>query len=130
MADPTITSVDVQEGVLHIIGTGYTQTTTTVFVDGAETDHQFVSATELMVDPAPDVGSGIAVEKSGVRTDEVELEAAPASGETPPAAAAPKSDSIVSLSDDVDSAQKPYPFGNPPNPEDEFEKIHGFRRQL
>jgi len=29
----------------------------------------------------------------------------------------------------VDSAAKPYPHGNPPDPEDEFEKIHGFRRQ-
>jgi len=40
----------------------------------------------------------------------------------------PKPDQITSLSDDVDSAQKPYPHGNPPDPEDEFEKIHGFRR--
>lgn len=126
MADPTITSVEVQEGILHIIGTNFTQTTTTVFVDGIETDHGFVSATELTVDPAPAVGSGIAVEKSGVRTDEVELEASAA----PVTPAAPAADHIVSLSDDVDSAQKPYPYGNPPDPEDEFEKIHGFRRQL
>jgi hypothetical protein len=32
--------------------------------------------------------------------------------------------------DDVESAQKPYPQGNPPDPEDEFEKIHGFRREV
>jgi len=32
------------------------------------------------------------------------------------------------LSADVESAQKPYPHGSPPDPEDEFEKIHGFRR--
>jgi hypothetical protein len=40
-----------------------------------------------------------------------------------------KQDSIVNLSEEVDSAQKPYPHGSPPDPEDEFEKIHGFRRQ-
>lgn len=26
------------------------------------------------------------------------------------------------------TAQEPYPTGNPPDPEDEFAKIHGFRR--
>jgi len=40
-----------------------------------------------------------------------------------------KVDSIVNISEDVESAQKPYPHGSPPDPEDEFEKIHGFRRQ-
>ena len=30
----------------------------------------------------------------------------------------------------VPSQLQPYPFGSPPDPEDEFEKIHGFRRQL
>lgn len=44
------------------------------------------------------------------------------------AKAAPKPDQIDNRSDDVESAQKPYPHGNPPDPEDEFEKIHGFRR--
>jgi hypothetical protein len=39
-----------------------------------------------------------------------------------------KQDSIVNISEDVESAQKPYPTGNPPDPEDEFERIHGFRR--
>lgn len=42
---------------------------------------------------------------------------------------AAKKDSIVNLSTEVDSAQKPYPHGSPPDPEDEFEKIHGFRRE-
>jgi hypothetical protein len=28
----------------------------------------------------------------------------------------------------VNTAQEPYPTGNPPDPEDEFEKMHGFRR--
>jgi hypothetical protein len=41
---------------------------------------------------------------------------------------AAKKDQIVNLSTEVDSAQKPYPHGSPPDPEDEFEKIHGFRR--
>jgi hypothetical protein len=27
------------------------------------------------------------------------------------------------------SQLQPYPHGNPPDPEDEFEKIHGFRRE-
>jgi hypothetical protein len=29
----------------------------------------------------------------------------------------------------VDTAKEPYPTGNPPDPEDEFEKMHGFRRE-
>lgn len=27
------------------------------------------------------------------------------------------------------SQLQPYPHGNPPDPEDEFEKVHGFRRE-
>lgn len=42
---------------------------------------------------------------------------------------APRPDQINNLSDDDGkSAKEPYPQGQPPDPEDEFEKIHGFRR--
>jgi hypothetical protein len=68
MADPTVTSLEVQDGVLHIIGSNFTQTTTTVYVDDVTVAHSFVSATELTVDPAPMEGAEVVVDKGGATT--------------------------------------------------------------
>src|SRR5262245_4196172 len=89
MADATISSLEVKDGVLHIYGANYTQTTTTVYVDDTETAHSYVSATELTLDPAPDAGLEIEVEKAGVRSAAVPVPSdasVPAEGETAPAA--------------------------------------------
>lgn len=80
MADATVTSVEVIDGVLHIYGANYTQTTTTVYVSGEVAQHTFVSASELTVDPAPAAGSSIEVEKGGVTSAAVEVPADAASG--------------------------------------------------
>jgi hypothetical protein len=69
MADATLTSLDVQDGVLHIYGTNFTQTTTTVYVNDVTTPAAFVSSTELTIDPAPAAGAEIVVEKGGVQSE-------------------------------------------------------------
>lgn len=81
MADATLTRVEVIDGVLHIFGANFTQTTTSVLVDDSETPHVYVSATELTVDPAPAPGSQISVMKAGVESEAVEVPAAEAAGE-------------------------------------------------
>jgi hypothetical protein len=90
MADATISSLAVQDGVLHIYGANFTQTTTTVYVDDATVTHSFVSASELTVDPAPAEGAMVEVEKAGVQSSPMAVPAADAGGtavggETPPA---------------------------------------------
>lgn len=80
MADATLTRVEVIDGVLHLYGANYTQTTTVVLVDDFQTDHVFVSATELTVDPAPAAGASIEVEKGGVTSAAIEVPADAASG--------------------------------------------------
>lgn len=107
MADVTVSSVEVKDRKLHIYGTNFTQTTTTVFVNGEETDHEYVSATELTVDPAPsEAGAKIAVEKAGVRSDEVTAGMQDAPG------------AIGVVDEDTNSTgpmtpSEPYPAGTP-----------------
>lgn len=110
MADPTATSVEVKDGKLTIIGSNFTQTTTTVFVDGAETDYEFVSATELTLDPAPDTGASVEVEKGGVRTEPLIVEA-PADRQTAPGATGVVTEDANSTGPMTPS--QPYPEGTP-----------------
>src|SRR5262245_842727 len=81
MADVTISSTAVIDGVLHIYGSNFTQTTTSVSVDDSPAAFEYVSASELTIDPAPAAGVTVGVEKGGVAAVTT-LEASP---ETPPA---------------------------------------------
>lgn len=116
MADVTVSSVEVKDGVLHIYGTNFTQTTTVVYVDDVTTDVEFVSATELTIDPAPKAGAEIIVEKSGVQS---EPQAVP--GDTSSATTATKQDApgaIGVVNEDTHSTgpmtpSQPYPEGTP-----------------
>ena len=87
MADVTLTSLEVVEGVLHIHGSNFTQTTTTVAVDDIDTAFSYIDATELTVDPAPDAGAEVVVSKNGV---DAGPEAVPDADAPPEEAAAPE----------------------------------------
>lgn len=109
MADATVTSVEVIDGVLHIYGTNFTQTTTTVYVDDVTTTASYVSATELTIDPAPAGGAEIVVEKAGVQSEPVavpDIGAGTAGG-----TAEPGEGSIVGI-----DPKEPYPTGSPWSP--------------
>jgi len=80
MADATLTRVEVIDGVLHLYGANYTATTTVVLVDDFQTDHVFVSTSELTINPAPAAGSSIEVEKGGVTSAAIKVSADTASG--------------------------------------------------
>lgn len=94
MADVTVTSaVQATDGSVTITGTNFTQTTTTVLVDGVDTPFTYVSATELTVDAAADAVE-ITVSKNGVDataqiTDEGAEEATSADPTTDPGTEAP-----------------------------------------
>jgi hypothetical protein len=155
MADATLTSVEVIDGVLHLYGANYTQTTTVVLVDDFQTDHVFVSATELTVDPAPAAGASIEVEKGGVTSAAIVVPAASGSGGAaadtdPPAGGAggnpgpdpidpatllTEQEKIAAAAPDDDpnkvpsDPKKPYPIGNPPTEEQERRRAMGLPRE-
>ena len=128
MADATLTRLDVQDGVLHLYGTNFTQTTTTVLVDDATVTHAYVSATELTVDPAPAEGSEVVVEKGGIQSEALTIAAAePGTGGTggtgpavdPVAPAPPAAGPLPVKSDDLKTEQDkggPDPIGEPIEP--------------
>ena len=104
MADVTLTSVNKQADGLHLIGSNFTQTTTTVTVNQLESPYTFISSTELVIDnPAP--GSTIEVEKGGVYSDAITTEEPTMSDQAPtstPAANAPFSaDDLKKQFDDL-----------------------------
>jgi hypothetical protein len=79
MADATLTSVD-DDGT--IIGTNFTQTTTTVQVDGIDAGFSYVSSTELQLDEPPPIGAKITVSKGGVTSPALTF-GPPGSGDEP-----------------------------------------------
>jgi len=76
MADVTLTSVRYEADGLHLIGTNFTKTTSTVWVDQLESPFTFVSSTELVIDtPAP--GSTVEVEKDNIYSEAITTEEQP-----------------------------------------------------
>ena len=96
MADITLTGVVRSGDRLTLTGSGFTKTTTAVFVDDGSVAFEWISDTEITID-APEAGTTISVEKGGVTSDELEAPAADAATapatpteETAAAAAAPQ----------------------------------------
>jgi len=81
MADVTLTSIIEKADGLHLYGANYTQTTTSVFVDQAETEYVFISSSEIVI-PVPPPGSTVEVEKNGVYSDAMTTEEATMSDQT------------------------------------------------
>lgn len=148
--DVTLTSATADG---RLTGTGFTKTTTTVFVDDASVPFAFVSDTELQVDPLT-AGSTVSVEKGGVTSDEVKVGADDPDQQGAPQGHTAQNPDPVELGTyqgghlpgaNVNEAvhqtaverveedlgigvRDPYPTGNPPDPEDAFQQQHGYRR--
>lgn len=98
MADATIFAMLVDAQGLHIEGSGFTQTTTTVQVDGVDVPFEYVSATELLVSPAPSPGTSVAVTKNGISaTADVPNGDTPSAGELPAGGSAGASGEVTGL---------------------------------
>jgi hypothetical protein len=83
MAAPTISSLEIADDKLRILGSEFTRTTTSVLVDDVPTAFDFVSAGELVI-PLPAEGAKVIVDKGGVEAmpmyvpaDQVAAPAAP-----------------------------------------------------
>jgi hypothetical protein len=74
MADVTISSAVSDGSTVTITGSGFTRTTTTIFVDGGEVPFTWLSETEVSI--ADENGTEVHAEKAGVITDPVSIEEA------------------------------------------------------
>lgn len=111
MADPTVDSLELKAGTLHIHGSGFTQTTTTVYVDGSESEFEFVSASELTI-PEVQPGAGIVVEKAGFKTRKKTVdEEAPKGRQSAPGATGVVNENTNATGPMTPS--EPYPDGTP-----------------
>lgn len=103
MADLTLTGIERSGDTLTLTGTGFTKTTTTVFVEDASVPFELVSDTEITITPAPSEGSPISVEKGGVTSAEMTAPAADAEADET-AQAGHTADTSTSAEGDDDTA--------------------------
>lgn len=111
----TLTSLAVQSDGLHLIGSEFTKTTMTVYVDGLVSPHTFLSSTNVVIDnPAP--GSKVHAEKGELSTDTLTTEEPAMSdqSQTPAASAPISADDILTeqeKSPNTDPIGEPQPLG-------------------
>ena len=67
MADAVIDSIEQQGDTLHIYGSGFTRTTTTLLVNGESQTFEWISDTEITA-AAPSAGAEVVVEKGGIQS--------------------------------------------------------------
>jgi hypothetical protein len=156
MADVTVTSASRSDGIVTVLGSGFTRTTTFIFIDGVEAAFTLVSDAQVTVEDAD--GKEVHAEKGGVITDPVEINEETTTMQTEDTiaggtAGATGQPAVPITADDVKTEQEkgapdpvepvpertiaepltlgprePYPQGSPPDPEDQFFAAHGFRR--
>jgi hypothetical protein len=116
MADVTVTSLQAAGDRLSIFGTGFTKTTTTVYVDEVSTAFELVSDTEITITPVPDEGAEIVVEKGGIQTDPMTYSAVPGALPLSGQQDAPGATGVVNEDSNATGPMtptEPYPAGTP-----------------
>src|SRR5688572_29156262 len=118
MTDLTLTGVAIEGDELVLAGTGFTKTTTTVYAGENGVPFDWVSDTKIKI-AMVEAGTPIYAAKGDMVSDEI---ASPDGG----APAAPEAGSEADkIETNPVEATEPYPTGSPPDPAEEYFKIHG-----